>query len=94
MPGSVTVLWFRIVIIKTFLFSYSQAGNQSDVPSSGVLPGSTYAQQHFAQNHELQEQLSKFWSEMSDEVDKVGTYPAEFKSQQLPLARIKKVRPR
>ncbi|KAG7669998.1 hypothetical protein Ndes2526B_g06373 [Nannochloris sp. 'desiccata'] len=71
--------------------SGQQAGNQSDLPSSGILPGTTYAQQHFAQNHELQEQLSKFWSEMRDEVDKVGTDPAEFKSQQLPLARIKKI---
>jgi nuclear transcription factor Y gamma len=91
-PGSFIVLWFAIVIKKTILFFYSQAGNQSDLPSSGILPGTTYAQQHFAQNHELQEQLSKFWSEMRDEVDNVGTDPAEFKSQQLPLARIKKVR--
>jgi hypothetical protein len=76
------------------LYSPMQGGNQSDLPSSGILPGTTYAQQHFAQNHELQEQLSKFWAEMRDEVDNVGTDPAEFKSQQLPLARIKKVRTR
>jgi hypothetical protein len=77
-----------------FLFIYSQGGNQSDLPSSGFLAGTTYAQHHFAQNHELQEQLSKFWAEMREDVDKVGTDPAEFKSQQLPLARIKKVRQR
>jgi hypothetical protein len=51
-----------------------------------------YAQQHFAQNHVLQEQLKKFWAEMMEDVQGVGTDPAEFKSQQLPLARIKKVR--
>lgn len=51
-----------------------------------------YAQQHFAQNHVLQEQLKKFWEEMMEDVQGVGTDPAEFKSQQLPLARIKKVR--
>jgi hypothetical protein len=77
---------------KKYLYPlFLQTGNQSDLPSSGLLPGTTYAQQHFNQNHELQEQLGKFWAEMRDEVDKVGTDPAEFKSQQLPLARIKKV---
>lgn len=61
--------------------------------ASGSIPVSAtaYAQQHFAQNKALQEELKKFWAEMKADVEKVGTDPAEFKSQQLPLARIKKV---
>lgn len=65
-------------------------------PSESAGPGmyaaaNAYAQQHFAQNHVLQEQLKKFWGEMMEDVQGVGTDPAEFKSQQLPLARVKKV---
>lgn len=62
--------------------------------SQGVAPltGAAYAQQHFAQNRALQEQLRKFWADMRAEVERVSTEPSEFKAQQLPLARIKKVR--
>lgn len=68
-----------------------QQGNQGDPSGSGLSGGGGYAQQHYAQNKQLQEQLQKFWAEMRDDVEKVGTDPAEFKSQQLPLARIKKI---
>ena len=82
-------------IFASFIFlylnwSYPMQANQGQGDASGSA-GATFAQQHFTQNKELQEQLKKFWAEMRDDVEKVGTDPAEFKSQQLPLARIKKV---
>ena len=75
-----------------------QGPGQSQLPIPGAAgplgmhPGSaSYARHHFAQNYALQEQLRNFWQEMLEDVKQVGTDPAEFKSQQLPLARIKKV---
>jgi hypothetical protein len=50
-----------------------------------------YAQMHFAQNHALQEELREFWDASLKDVEGAGADPAEFKNQQLPLARIKKV---
>jgi hypothetical protein len=40
-----------------------------------------------------QEQLRQFWQNQMQEINQVGTDPAEFKNHQLPLARIKKVTP-
>ena len=40
----------------------------------------------------LDDQLKKFWEEMMEDVQNTGTDLADFKTQQLPLARIKKVR--
>jgi hypothetical protein len=37
-------------------------------------------------------ELKQFWEEQAVEIEKTGTDPQEFKNQQLPLARIKKVR--
>ena len=82
--------------VPSIFFLIAQLPGGSDPPSSinaGTLPSSSgYAHQHFAQNHVLQEQLRKFWGEMMEEVQRTGTDPVEFKTQQLPLARIKKVR--
>ncbi|WPT14048.1 Nuclear transcription factor Y subunit C-4 [Picochlorum sp. SENEW3] len=39
----------------------------------------------------LEEKLSQFWSEMMEDVQEGGTDLTEFKTQQLPLARIKKI---
>lgn len=39
----------------------------------------------------LMRQLKRFWKQQAEEIDRSGTDPSEFKSQQLPLARIKKV---
>lgn len=39
----------------------------------------------------MDEQLRKFWAEMHDEVRKIDPARTEFKTQQLPLARIKKI---
>ena len=36
-------------------------------------------------------QLQAFWQQQMHEVQQVGTDPVDFKNQQLPLARIKKV---
>ena len=79
------------ILLITHIFLFSLQGPNDD--SAGIPGGPGYAQQHYAQNHELQQQLAKFWTEMMEDVKKVGTDPAEFKSQQLPLARIKKVSP-
>lgn len=59
----------------------------------GVPPGYPlpYLQQYAAAQAQV-EQLRRFWAEMKEEVSRAGTDPLEFKNQQLPLARIKKVK--
>ena len=49
---------------------------------------SSRQQQH---KSDLDEELNEFWSEMMEDVQNCGTEMSEFKTQQLPLARIKKI---
>ncbi|GAB4822153.1 hypothetical protein N2152v2_009199 [Parachlorella kessleri] len=59
------------------------------VPPNYAMPAS-YMQQ-FAAAQAQTEQLRRFWVEMKEEAGRAGTDPLEFKNQQLPLARIKKI---
>lgn len=59
-------------------------------PPHGYSVPPTYLQQ-FAAAQAQSEQLRRFWAEMIEEAQRTGTDPLEFKTQQLPLARIKKV---
>ena len=54
----------------------------------GAYPPPQYLPQQLQQQNE---QLRLFWIQQMQEVQQVGTDPAEFKNHQLPLARIKKV---
>jgi hypothetical protein len=42
----------------------------------------------------LNEQLRNFWMGVRNDVEEASMDPAEYKNQQLPLARIKKVQPK
>lgn len=65
------------------------AGGSSGGPA--YPPGAAaYVQQFYAQQA-LADDLTKFWKRMAQEVDEHSDALADFKSQALPLARIKKV---
>lgn len=69
----------------------AQAGAPGAAPP-GFGGGQVTSQQAAAEQQKLQaEQLRKFWGEMKTEAAEHSTEPADFKNQQLPLARIKKV---
>jgi hypothetical protein len=69
----------------------AQAGAPGAAPP-GFGGGQVTSQQAAAEQQKLQaEQLRKFWGEMKKEAAEHSTEPADFKNQQLPLARIKKV---
>ena len=56
----------------------------------GVQPPAAYVQQYAALEAQ-REQLRQYWEEMREDVAKASTDAVDFKNQQLPLARIKKV---
>lgn len=79
---------FRNVLFR--FGKFAQVGGDDVDPSvSGYKSGSRSSKQS---GHSLEEKLSQFWSEMMEDVKEGGTDLTEFKTQQLPLARIKKVR--
>lgn len=65
-----------------------QVGETEDPSVSGYKSGGRSSKQS---GNTLDEKLSQFWSEMMEDVKEGGTDLTEFKTQQLPLARIKKV---
>lgn len=67
-------------------------GGAPGAAQPGFGGGQAMAQQAAAEQQKLQaEQLRKFWGEMKKEAVEHSTEPADFKNQQLPLARIKKI---
>lgn len=63
------------------------SGMPSGVPTGMYQPATYMPMPQQQQN----EQLRMFWLQQNQEIQQVGTDPAEFKNHQLPLARIKKV---
>ncbi len=63
------------------------SGMPAGVPSGMYQPAPYMPMPQQQQN----EQLRLFWLQQNQEIQQVGTDPAEFKNHQLPLARIKKV---
>lgn len=68
-------------------FPPGASGMPSGVPTGMYQPATYMPMPQQQQN----EQLRLFWLQQNQEIQQVGTDPAEFKNHQLPLARIKKV---
>jgi nuclear transcription factor Y gamma len=73
-----------------FLVLFPQMHPQGNVDPLHFHPGG-YTQHQYAHNQALHDQLRRFWGDMAQDVENTGSDPMEFKTQQLPLARIKKV---
>lgn len=71
---------------------------QYGAPAAGYLAAANPAQvqpaqmqAHIEQQNNLNRQLKDFWEQQLIEVQSIGPGSSEFKTQQLPLTRIKKV---
>eukprot|EP00884_Botryococcus_braunii_P008842 jgi/Botrbrau1/1795/Bobra.0217s0047.1 len=64
--------------------AYLPGANSAQIASSQM-------QAHLEQQAKLKQQLEEFWLNALEEVQKIGPGSTEFKTQQLPLTRIKKI---